>query len=225
MDGFVLWRRLRGREIEMKILLLEDDKTLHQSLKAYLEMESFEVLSAFTAEEAYELTYHTTFNLYIFDVNLGEDNGFEVLTSLRDAGDTTPTIYITALVDIASMTKGFKAGADDYLKKPFDPEELVLRIKSRYLVDNGLHYKDIVYDPINREIYQGEKLVGLSRVMAGLFHQLMVNQNRIVATNVLLDELNAPNTNALRVNLNKLKVKLGLDIKNIKGVGYVLEAL
>jgi DNA-binding response OmpR family regulator len=209
----------------MKILLLEDDKTLHQSLKAYLEMESFEVFSAFTAEEAYELTYHTTFNLYIFDVNLGEDNGFEILTSLRDSGDTTPTIYITALVDIVSMTKGFKAGADDYLKKPFDPEELVLRIKSRYLVDNRLHYKNIVYDPISRAIYQDEKLVGLSRVMAGLFHQLMVNQNRIVATNVLLDELNAPNTNALRVNLNKLKVKLGLEIKNIKGVGYILEGL
>ena len=214
-----LWR------VNMKILLLEDNKTLHASLKAYLEMEFFEVVSAFTAEEVYALTYNTTFNLYIFDVNLGDDNGFEVLTSLRDAGDNTPTIYITALTDIASMTKGFNAGADDYIKKPFDPEELVIRIQSRYLVENNLYYKNIVYDPISKELYQDKIFVGLSKVMAGLFHQLIVNKNRIVATDVLLDELNAPNTNALRVNLNKLKTKLSLEIRNIKGVGYVLEEL
>jgi len=209
----------------MKILLLEDNKTLHQSLKAYLEMESFSIMSAFTAQEAYELTYSTTFNLYIFDVNLGDDNGFEVLTSLRGSGDNTPTIYITALTDIASMTKGFHAGADDYIKKPFDPEELLIRIKSRYLLDNSLTYKNIVYDPISKEVCQDGKFVGLSRVIAGLFHQLMVNKNRVVATHTLLDELNASNGNALRVNINKLKIKLDLEIKNVKGVGYILEEL
>jgi len=209
----------------MKILLLEDNKTLHASLKAYLEMESFEVVSAFTAEEAYALTYNTTFNLYIFDVNLGADNGFEVLTSLRDAGDNTPTIYITALADIVSMTKGFNAGADDYIKKPFDPEELVLRIKSRYLVNNFLTYKEITYDPISREIYQAGNFVILSSIMAKLFHLFIINKNKVVATHLLLDELRSPNSNALRVNMSKLKAKLNLEIKNIKGVGYVLEEL
>jgi len=209
----------------MKILLLEDDKTLHASLKAYLEMESFIVSSAFSAHEAYDLTYNETFQLYIFDVNLGLDNGFEVLKSLRNSGDSTATIYITALTDISSMTKGFNAGADDYLKKPFDPEELVLRIKSRYLVDNLLYYNDITYNPITKEIYQAGVFIALSNVMAGLFHLFMNSKNRVVPTHLLLDELFSPNSNALRVNITKLKSKLNLDIKNVKGVGYMLEEL
>lgn len=207
----------------MKILLLEDDRTLHKSLKAYLEMEKFMVQSAYTADEAYELTYENSFDLYIFDVNLGLDNGFDVLKSLRDSGDETPTIYITALVDISSMTTGFNAGADDYIKKPFDPEELVLRIKSRYLVNNLLIYKNISYDPISKEITHDGQYVALSNIMAGLFHLFMNNKNRVVPSNLLLDELNSANANALRVNIAKLKAKLNLDIKNVKGVGYMLE--
>ena len=210
----------------MKILLLEDDKTLHHSLKAYLEMEAFEVASAFDAHDAYELSYESTFNLYIFDVNLfGEESGFDVLKALRDSGDKTPTIYITALTDISSMTEGFNAGADDYIKKPFDPEELVLRIKSRYLVDNLLHYKDIEYDPITKEIKKAGEYVALSNIMASLFHLFMVNKNRVVATNVLLDELVSANSNALRVNITKLKSKLNLEITNVRSVGYMLEEL
>jgi len=209
----------------MKILLLEDNKTLHKSLKAYLEMESFQVFSAFSATEAYDLTYVESFELYIFDVNLGEEDGFKVLQSLRDSGDKTPAIYITALTDIASMTKGFNAGADDYIKKPFDPEELVLRIKSRYMVDNLLHYKDISYNPITKEIYDKGNYVALSNIMSGLFHLFITNKNRVVVTTILLEELHSPNTNALRVNMSKLKSKLNLDIKNIKGVGYMLEEL
>ncbi len=209
----------------MKILLLEDDKTLHESLKAYLEMESFEVSSAYSTERAYDLSYQKSFDLYIFDVNLGVDNGFEVLKSLRKAGDMTPAIYITALTDISSMTKGFNAGADDYIKKPFDPEELVLRIKSRYIRNNLLTYKDITYNPITQEIYKSGIYITLSRVMARLFHLFINNKNRVVATHLLLEELRSPNSNALRVNITKLKSKLDLDIKNIKGVGYILEEL
>jgi len=209
----------------MKILLLEDNKTLHKSLKAYLEMESFQVFSAFSADEAYDLTYEDSFDLYIFDVNLGLDNGFDVLKSLRSSGDKTATIYITALTDITSMTKGFNAGADDYIKKPFDPEELVLRIKSRYMVDNLLHYNEISYNPITKEIHINGNYVALSNIMSGLFHLFITNKNRVVATHILLDELVSPNANALRVNMSKLKSKLNLDIKNIKGVGYMLEEL
>ena len=209
----------------MKILLLEDNKTLHESLKAYLEMEHFLVSSAFTVDEAYELSYAKHFDLYIFDVNLGNENGFDVLRALRESGDNTPTIYITALSDIGSMTQGFNAGADDYIKKPFDPEELVLRIRSRYLVDNLLSYNDLTYNPISREIKQNGELLILSSILSGLFHLFMTHQNRVVATHLLLDELNAPNGNALRVNIAKLKRKLNLNIKNVKGVGYMLEAL
>ena len=212
----------------MKILLLEDDHNLHESLKAYLEMEEFIVYSAFTADEAYRLAYENRFDLYIFDVNLGNDeNGFEVLKALRNSNDITPTIYASALTDISSITQGFNAGADDYIKKPFDPEELVLRIKSRYMgqENNVLIYKNMSYNVVSRELKQENKVVGLSNILATIFHELITQKNKIVVTNTLLDALISPNSNALRVNISKLKNKLNLDIKNIKGVGYMLEEL
>ena len=209
----------------MRILLLEDNKVLHESIKAYLELEKFEVSSAFFADEVYDLTFENCFDLYLFDVNLLGENGFDVLRSLRDAGDKTPTIYITALTDISSMSKGFYAGADDYIKKPFEPEELVLRIQNRYMKIKTIAYKDVIYNPINRELYKAEKVVGLSSVLSNLFHLFITHKNRIIPTNVLLEELINPNPNALRVNVSKLKNRLNLDIRNIKGVGYMLEEL
>jgi len=207
----------------MKILLLEDDLILHESLKIYLEMEDFEISSAFNAQDVYDITFENSFDLYIFDVNLVGENGFEILKSLRDSGDVTPAIYTTALVDITSVTKGFNMGADDYIKKPFDPEELVVRIKSRYMKSDNLTYKNIVYNPITKEIYQNKNLIILSNILSKIFHLFIINKNKIVANEILFEELDNPNLNALRVNISKLKTKLNLDIKNIRGVGYILE--
>jgi len=111
----------------MKILLLEDDKILCESLKEFLELEHYLVDVAHRGVEVYDLTFNKNYDLYILDVNVPDTNGFDVLSSLREAGDETPTIYITALTDISSITKGFQVGADDYIKKPFDPEELLIR--------------------------------------------------------------------------------------------------
>ncbi len=207
----------------MKILLLEDDKNLHASLKAYFELENFEVVSAYDSEDVYNLSFKENFDLYIFDVNVPGDNGFEILKSLKNAKDYTPTIYITALTDIASIGLGFDAGADDYIKKPFDPEELVLRIKNRYQKDKILNYKNISYNINSKEIIKEGKIILLGEVLSNLFHTLFINKNKIVPTQILYDLLENPNPNALRVNLSKLKSKLNLDIKNIRNVGYMLE--
>ncbi len=209
----------------MKILLLEDDLILHESLKIYLEMEEFNISSAFNAQDVYDITFENSFDLYIFDVNLVGENGFEILKSLRESGDTTPAIYTTALVDITSMTIGFNAGADDYIKKPFDPEELVLRIKSRYIKNDNLIYKDIVYNPVTKEVFQNNKLLILSNILSNIFHLFIINRDKIVSNEILFEQLEQPNQNALRVNISKLKTKLNLDIKNIRGVGYILEDL
>lgn len=209
----------------MKILLLEDDKNLHASLKAFLEMERFIVDSAYSSDDVYALTYANSYDLYIFDVNVPGDNGFKILKSLKSAEDKTPTIYTTALTDISSVGEGFDSGADDYIKKPFDPEELVIRIKSRYMKNDILNYKDLTYNPSTRELLKNGVIVGLADVLGNIFHELIMQTNRIVPTENLFDFLEHPNPNALRVNLSKLKSKLDLDIKNIRGVGYMLEEL
>ena len=208
----------------MKILLLEDDRILSDSLREFLELEGYEVDVAHRGPEVFDLTFDKTYDLYILDVNVPEVNGFDVLSSLKDAGDETPAIYITALSDINSISKGFEIGAEDYIKKPFDPEELVIRIKRKYQKDDAvLCLNDIVYNPVTRVLQKDGQTIGLGEVQQNIFHTLMTEQNKIVNSYTLMDFLEQPTANALRVNLAKLKSKLGIEIKNIRGKGYMIE--
>ncbi len=208
----------------MKILLLEDDQILCTSLKEFLALEGYSVDVAHRGTEVFDLTFSNTYDLYILDVNVPEVDGFDVLSELRDAGDTTPAIYITALTDINSISRGFKIGAEDYIKKPFDPEELVIRIKNKYQnEDTLLTLQDICYNPTTRFLKKGSQTIGLGEVQQNLFHLLILQQNKIVDTFALMECLEQPSANALRVNLAKLKTKLGIEIKNIRGQGYMIE--
>lgn len=209
----------------MHILLMEDDEILCESLQEYLESEGFEVDVAHDGEEVYTLTFEKSYDLYIFDINVPKEDGFAVLKALKDADDDTPTIYITALTDINSIEKGFSLGAEDYIKKPFDPEELVIRIKNRYLKPRSevIRYGELVYDPVTRMLKKGEDTIGLGEVQQAILHALITQQGKVVNTYTLMNQLESPNPNALRVNIAKLKARLGLEIKNIRGQGYILE--
>ena len=206
----------------MKILLLEDDIILHESIQEYLEFEEWLVFSAYSSDDVYNLTYKDSFDLYLFDVNVLGESGFEILKALRESGDETPTIFITALTDIDSLREGFSVGADDYIKKPFNPEELMVRIRNRYNRERLIYYKDLKYELPSRQLYRTDEMILLSTILSNIFHLLMSHKNEIVSLDKLLDVLVTPNPNALRVNISKLKNKLDLDIKNIKGVGYIL---
>ena len=210
----------------MKILLLEDDKILCTSLKEFLELEGYSVDVAHRGTEVLDLTFSNTYDLYILDVNVPEIDGFEVLSSLRDANDDTPAIFTTALTDINSIVKGFSIGVEDYIKKPFDPEELVIRIKNKYQKqDTQFFIGDVYYNPTTRVLQKNSQTIGLGEVQLNLFHTLFMHQNNIVDSFVLMDCLENPSANALRVNLVKLKAKLGIEIKNIRGQGYMIENL
>ncbi len=210
----------------MQILLLEDDKILCASLKEYLESEGYSVDTAHRGTEVFDLTFSKGYDLYILDVNVPETDGFDVLSALKEAGDETPAIYITALTDINSISKGFRIGAEDYIKKPFDPEELVIRIKSKYeRPDRMIQLQGLTYDPLNRTIQKEGEIIALGEVQANLFHTLVMRSNTVVDSYTLMDFLEQPNANALRVNLAKLKSKLGIEIKNVRGQGYMIENL
>ena len=111
-----------------KILLLEDDIVLSETLIELLASEAFTVEHVSDGEMALDATFMRHFDLLLLDVNVPFVNGFELLKSLRDSGDKTPAIFITALTDVASLSRGFDVGADDYIKKPFDFDELLIRI-------------------------------------------------------------------------------------------------
>jgi len=208
----------------MNILLLEDDKILCDSLKEYLELEGYNVDVAHRGPEVFDLTFKNRYDLYILDINVPEVDGFDVLSELREAEDETPAIYISALTDIKSISKGFDIGAEDYIKKPFNPEELVIRIKSKYQQeDEIILYRDISYNPTTKLLQKDAHTIGLGEVQQNIFHTLITQQNKIVDTYTLMDFLEQPSANALRVNLAKLKNKLDIDITNIRGQGYMIE--
>ena len=209
----------------MKILLLEDDFNLASSLKEILELENYEVDIVSNASEAYEKTFKEKYDLYIFDINLPDENGIEVLKNLRDADDKTPTIFITALVDLNTMSKAFNVGIEDYIKKPFDPEELIIRINAKLKQHSNRIIKigNIEYDLKNKLIKKDGKIISLGETLKNIFHELIVNANRVVSKDRLLELINSDNDTALRVNMSKLKNKLGIDIKNIRGEGYMIE--
>ncbi|PHR58477.1 MAG: DNA-binding response regulator [Arcobacter sp.] len=207
-----------------RILLLEDDRLLAQTLHEILEDNAYEVDLAMTGDEAAELCYVNSYDLYIFDINVPDIDGFELLESLRNANDSTPTIFMSALVDIKNIAKGFELGAEDYLKKPFFPEELLIRVKAKFPLKIDIFISgDFSFDEqSNTYIYKEERL-SLGSSQEALFKSLYVNIGKVVDKEILLECLESPSSIALRVAINKLKQTTGLDIKNLRGVGYVLE--
>lgn len=103
--------------MKKRILLLEDDLLLGQTLVELLRSNGYSVMLVKRGDELLDATYEGSFDLYIFDINVPDMNGLELLKSLRDAQDDTPTVFISALVDLDSISKAFSIGAEDYIKK------------------------------------------------------------------------------------------------------------
>jgi DNA-binding response OmpR family regulator len=208
-----------------KILLLEDDMELAQTLNELLTQSGYDTYSVYNEQEALDATFDNDFDLYIFDINLPDGNGIKLLESLREAEDKTPTIFISALIDLESISNAFKVGAEDYIKKPFFPQELLIRVdaKLKKLQTNNIKYKNLTYNPDKKELYLDDKLFPLSEVQKCLFDKLISNIGIIIENYELQDCLKNPSSTALRVAINKLKQQLNIEIKNIRATGYMIE--
>lgn len=207
-----------------KILLLEDDPLLAKTLVRFLTQNGYEVDLSRNGEEASELSYNNQYILYLFDINVPLFNGDDLLGALRNAGDNTPCILISALIDIASITKGFKQGADDYIKKPFEPNELLIRIKAK---TNELKQFDIYQDykvclQTEKIFYQNKELI-LSNTKSKILKVLIKRYPNIVTKNEFMQLLETDNDLSTRVNITKIKQELNINIINIRGIGYKLD--
>jgi len=204
-----------------RLLLLEDDPNLSKTLIKYLKLNGYDVDWAKNGEEAMDLSYENSYDLYLFDINVPLINGVDLLTELRNAEDFTPTIIISAMVDISSVTKGFIAGADDYVKKPFDPEELLIRIKAKTAsLKKRLTFRDFEIDLQSKEIKYKKEILYLGTVQKNLLFSLIQNYPNPVTRDELMLLLDKPTDLALRVNIAKLKKRLDIKIQTIRGVGY-----
>lgn len=206
------------------ILLLEDDYELAQTLKELLQSSAYSVDMVHSGNDAIDASYDNEYDLYVFDINVPDMSGIELLESLRNADDTIPAIFISALVDLNSISKAFEVGADDYLKKPFFPEELLIRVNAKLSQANkDIIYKNLRYSSEKKELYKNDKIVSLGEVQECLCDVFMQNIGNVLDKTILMDCLVNPSDAALRVALNKFKHITGVTIKNIRGVGYILE--
>ena len=212
-----------------RILLLEDDCILSVTLVELLESEGYTLTLATTGEEALDFTYSNEFEIMLFDVNVPDINGFELLTMLRESANNTPCIFLTSLSDIASLSKGFEVGADDYLKKPFDFDELLVRIKSLLrksfsAKSNEVSYRELIYKISTNELFNDTTLILLTPLEQKLLSLFFKRIDETITKQELLYELDSVNESsegALRVYITKLR-KVGLEIQTLKGVGYRL---
>ncbi len=201
-----------------RLLLLEDDPVLAKILIKYLSINNYTVDWAKNGDEAVEFSYKDSYCLYLFDINVPLLNGIDLLKLLRDADDKTPTIIISALIDASSVTKGFIAGADDYLKKPFDPEELLIRIKAK--TKDRINHQGFEINFQTEEILYQKGSIQLGDVQKNLLITLFKKHPQAATKEELLLLLKKPSDLTLRVNISKLKEKFNLGIDNVRGVGY-----
>lgn len=212
-----------------KILLLEDDKILAETMQELLEGENHSVSLVSNSQAALDLSFKNSFDIFLFDVNLTDFSGFELLKMLRDNSDNTPAIFLTSLDDIASLSKGFEVGADDYIKKPFDFDELLIRIQAQLRkvyksYEDTIKYKNLTYKISTNELFNSDKLVVLTPQEKKLCTMLFQNIDTTLLKEDILYELDIEGESsegALRVYISKLR-KAGLEIQTLKGIGYRL---
>ncbi len=215
-----------------KLLLLEDDRLFGETLVDFLEGEGYDVIHFLSAKPAIEAVYEDDeFDLYLLDVNVPELTGFDLLKQLRESGDRTPAIYITSARDKEALARGFHSGADDYMKKPIDLDELLLRIEAqlrRQQKTQKIEIGEYRFDMERLVLYRGNEPVQLPKKLAELLGLLLRNRGEVVNTEEILQEIYGeenPGTGVLRVYINKLKQLFGREsIKNIRGVGYCFDA-
>jgi len=216
--------------VSIKILLLEDDLLFGETLVDLLEDEGYEVFHSPNGQDALNTTYETKFDIYLLDINVPLIDGISLLRDLRFANDNTPTIFLTSHKDKEMLEKGFLSGADDYITKPFDTDELLLRLKAlikRSKRDEPEEVGKLSHDKLHKSISYNGTILELSRKEYDLLVLLMSHLNAAVPKELIYNELwshsEGGSDGAIRVYINRLKQLLPeLKIENIRGLGYRL---
>jgi len=213
-----------------KILLLEDDLNLRDTIEEELEEAGFNITSTDKSDDVLDLTYEEKFDLYLFDVNVIGMNGFKLLESLREAGDETPTIFLTSKNKTNDVIEGFDVGASDYLKKPFDIDELIARMlrflktKKSYKISESVSYL-----PESYEVIHEEKHILLNQKDAQILEYFLNHKNQVISKEQILDDVYEGEyitDSTFRGYIKKIKSAIGEEhLRNIRGQGYIFETL
>lgn len=214
----------------VQLLLLEDDRVLNATLKDFLEDDGYNVDSAFDPYSAIELSYKKRYDCYLFDVKLPYESGFDILSKLRTSGDKTPAMFITSKNDTASLKQGFEVGADDYLKKPIDLDELSCRVRAllkRQSRDDKVPVCGFTFDIHSKKLFFQDAEQELSTKAGQLLQVLIEANGRVVSNdeikNSIWSSASEASDGSIRVYVTQLKKYFGEHLENIRGLGYCLK--
>jgi len=215
-----------------KILLLEDDMALNETIADYLENLNYDVLTVYDGNSAMDEIYENSFDLLLLDVNVPDINGFEILKNARIQNITTPSIFITSLNSIVDLENGFESGCDDYIRKPFALKELKLRIET--ILKREFFHKDnsklqidtnIFYDTDNDLLVVNDVDIQLNNKDAKLLKLFLQNVEQVLSHETIYSTLwdydEQSSETALRTYVKNLRKHLGKEkIVSIKKLGY-----
>jgi len=220
-----------------KIVIVEDEEDLLDLLEYNLTKEGFDVVGFLNIKTVASLLQEEDINLIIMDRNLPGVEGSEFIQELRKDGMQTPVIYLSAKDKDSEIEEGFLRGGDDYMTKPFNMKELVLRVKSiikrtsKQGLEGTIRHRDLLLDMDARTLSVDEKLIDITKLEFDLLYEFILNKNNILDRDYLLqnvwknDGLNQYKT--VNVAITRLKDKIDHDktknyIQTIRGVGYKL---
>lgn len=217
----------------MRILLVEDDLMLGESMQTALKQQKIAIDWLKFGKDAINACKSETFDLIILDLGLPDIDGLNVLKILRKSGNSVPILILTAKDALENKISGLDSGADDYLIKPIDLNELLARIRAltRRSVgrsDSVLSYKNVTLNSSSHEVFVDNKQITLSAKEFSILEVLMQNLGRVITKNNLEQSLyswgDEPCSNTLEVHIHYLRKKLGNDfISTLRGVGYVIK--
>jgi len=219
----------------VSILLLEDDELFALSLVDYIEeFSDYKITHVNSGNKFLEEIYNDRFDLYLLDINVPDINGIDLLKEIRESQNETPAIFLTSYKDKETLTNGFLSGADDFLTKPFDMDELILRINSnlkRIKKQSIIEIGKVLINLDTKLVTKDSKEVKVGHKVIDLFELFYQNNHSVVTKDMIINRLwnttEEHSEGSIRVYVNSLK-KLFSDenlfkIDNIKNIGYKIE--
>ena len=219
----------------MRLLLVEDELEFAKPLCKLLRESGYAIDHAPNAEDAEEFLFGTQYDALLLDVNLPKKSGLELLNQLRAKGSMVPVLMLTARDTTQQKIEGLNTGADDYLVKPFEFEEMLARLQALIRRANRraaptIHRGNLVLDTAARTLHKGAKAVAISAREFAILTVLLENMGRVLNKQQIEEKLYnwdaEHDSNAVEVHISNLRKKLGSDfIKTIRGLGYIVEKI
>lgn len=217
-----------------RILIVEDDKELNRTVCEYLNQNGFETVGCLSANEAYDAMYGgTVFDMIISDIMMPQIDGFEFAKTIRELNEEIPILFMTARDDFAAKQKGFKTGIDDYLVKPIDLDELLLRIgallrRAKIAASKKLTVGNLVLDAEELSAYLDGEEVFLTMREFNLLYKLLSYPKKTFTRSQLMDEFWDSDTSSgprtVDVYMTKIRDKFSgcndFEIVTVHGLGY-----